>query len=121
VMRDAQFVQNPRVEDVRFTDGQVVSMKCVRKGDWAFCGEWATAKRIHGSKPSNVCNETQPVLRTEIVIDTAVIGILRVSYRVAEGKAADRVRKTIIPVTGQTIRRGTSSCESTIRIILVHS
>src|SRR5437588_9358184 len=100
VMRDVHLVQNTRVERVGLTERQVVRVKSVRKGDWSFCCERTSTELIHMSKSGNVGHEAEPVLRTEIMVHSPIVRVLRVRLGVREGKTTHRIRKSIIPVTG---------------------
>ncbi len=98
IMCERDFVHNLRIKDMGFVQRKIMEVIVSGPVDGALGVKRASAKLIHKQLAIDIYRETQPVLRTEIMVYAPVVSIFGVFLRIGEGKAPHRIRQTVSPV-----------------------
>ena len=111
IVRDGDFIDDPRIEGVGLHQGDVVVVIDSRPIDRAFGGQAPAAIGINERFAKDVYSDTEAVRGAEVVIHASVIGILSIRLRIEEGEAANLVWQPGIGVgasTGRVVRTARS-------------
>src|SRR2546421_6368228 len=98
VMCNGHLIKDARTKRVCFREPKIVKMIRRRPIDRTDSGQGRATKLVHGCLSVDIRDEADPVLRTEIVVETSVIRVFSIAFWVHEGETTDRVWQAISPV-----------------------